>query len=241
MKKLYLTGIVNKYYLNGLTERVKIGIKDKIMTINFISAQKNIVGNIIAPNINIEDCEIGIYDTTQFLKLLNITDKFLTLEVEKKNGISNKLLIADNEYNLEYSLADLMLTPNIPTIEEPPYEMEADINSDFINKFIKARKALTADIFVVEAGINSEQENIIEFLLGGIDGYTNKINFNILANKPCIGGNPCKFPIDEFREILDNNKDLKSGKLFISEQGLLKIQFTGEEGEEVTYYLVGKE
>ena len=104
-----------------------------------------------------------------------------------------------------------------------------------------AKKALTTDTFVVEAGIDEDNNDIIKFLLGGIDNHTNKINFHIRANKSCIGGNISKFPINEFKEILDNNQNLKSGKLHISEQGLLKLDFLGEEGEKSTYFLVGKE
>jgi hypothetical protein len=241
MKKLYLISIIEKYYLNGLCERVQINIKNKTACIRFITAQKNIVGTIEAPNIILEDCEMGVYNTSQLLKLLNITDSFLTLQVEKKGKISNKLFIADNEYNLEYSLADIMLTPILPKIEEPTYELEADINIEFINKFIKAKKALDTDIFIIDSGIDTDSNNIISFLLGGTDNYTNKINFSIKATKSGIPGVPIKFPINEFKEILDNNKDLTFGKIYISEQGLMKVEFVGKENEKSTYFLVGKE
>jgi hypothetical protein len=242
MEKLYLTGVINKYYLKGFTERVKIVVKDKTANIKFITLQKNLVGNIVASNIDIEDCEVGIYDTTQLLKLLNITDKFLTIQVDKHKNISKKLLIADNNYNLEYSLADTLLIPMVPVIEEPNFDMEANIDNEFINKFIKAKKALDTDVFVVESSIDNELNNTINFILGGTENYTNKINFSIPASKAYNGnGTQSKFPIEEFKEILDSNEDLKTGKLFISEQGLMKIYFVGEKGEEITYFLVGKE
>jgi len=241
MKKLYLTSIIEKYYLNGLTERVKIVVKDKTATIKFIAAQKNVVGTITAPGIALDDCELGVYDTTQLLKLLNITDTFLTLKVEKQGKISTKLHVADNEYNLEYALADTMLTPLIPTVEEPEYELEADIDVEFVNKFIKARKALDTDLFIVDSGVDEDSNSVITFLLGGTDSYTNKINFNVKATKSGIAGAPTKFPINEFREILDNNRELTSGKLYVSQHGLMKVEFTGKEGEKATYLVVGKE
>jgi len=50
-----------------------------------------------------------------------------------------------------------------------------------------------------------------------------------------------KFPIGEFGEILAANKEPKTGILSVSEDGLLKIEFTNEEGVKATYLLVGKE
>ncbi len=62
MKKLYLEDVIEKYYLNGLVERVKIQIVDKTLYTKFISTQKNLVGVLEAPNIELQDCEFGIYD-----------------------------------------------------------------------------------------------------------------------------------------------------------------------------------
>ena len=83
--------------------------------------------------------------------------------------------------------------------------------------------------------------SVIKFLLGGNDSYTNKINFNVKETKSGIAGAPTKFPINEFREILDNNRELTSGKLYVSQHGLMKVEFIGKEGEKATYLVVGKE
>jgi len=84
MKKLYLLDVIEKYHLGGLVERVKISINNKTLTSNFIATNKNLIGKITAPNIELEDCEFGVYDTLQLLKLLGITDKLLILNIEKK-------------------------------------------------------------------------------------------------------------------------------------------------------------
>jgi hypothetical protein len=241
MKKLYLEDILEKYYLNGLVERVKITIKDKTLTTKFISSQKNLVGTIEAPNVELEDCEFGVYDTTQLLKLIGITDHFLILNVEKHGKIANKLLIADNEYNLEYALADIMLTPTVPTIDEPKYQMVADIHSELISKFLKASKALGTDIFVVEQSTNVDGNPAIKFTLGGAEGHTNKINFTLTTTTSSIPGHTIKFPIAEFSAILATNKESKSGTLSVNEDGLLKIEFESEEGVKSSYMLVGRE
>jgi hypothetical protein len=241
MKKLFLEDVIEKYYLGGLVERVKIQITDKTLYTKFISAQKNLVGVLEAPGITLPDCEFGVYDTSQLLKLIGITDHFLTLDVEMNKGIANKLLIADNEYNLEYALADTMLTPNIPAIDEPHYNMVADVNIEFIAKFLKAKKALGTDVFTIEQGKDTEDKQAMNFTLGGVDKYTNKVNFTLQTSTHSIPGAKMKFPIEEFGEILAANKEPKTGVLSVSEDGLLKIEFTNEEGVKATYILVGRE
>lgn len=241
MKKLFLEDVIEKYYLGGLVERVKIQVVDKTLTTKFISAQKNLVGVLEAPGITLPDCEFGVYDTSQLLKLIGITDHFLTLDVEVNKGIANKLLIADNEYNLEYALADTMLTPSVPSIDEPNYTMVADVNAEFIAKFLKAKKALGTDIFIVEQDKDVEDKPAIKFTLGGVDKHTNKINFTLQTSISTLPGIQIKFPIEEFGEILAANKEPKTGVLSVSEDGLLKIEFTNEEGVKSTYLLVGRE
>jgi hypothetical protein len=241
MKKPYLQDVIEKYYLGGLVERVKIQITDKTLTTKFISAQKNLVGVLEAPGITLPDCEFGVYDTSQLLKLISITDHFLTLDVEVNKGIANKLLIADNEYNLEYALADTMLTPSVPSIDEPTYQMVADVNEEFIAKFLKAKKALGTDVFIVEQGIDHEEKQAMKFTLGGVDKHTNKVNFTLPTTLSSVPGVQLKFPIEEFGEILAANKEIATGTLSVSEDGLLKIEFTNEEEVKVTYLLVGRE
>ena len=55
MKKPYLQDVIEKYYLGGLVERIKIQITDKTLTTKFISAQKNLVGVLEAPGITLPD------------------------------------------------------------------------------------------------------------------------------------------------------------------------------------------
>jgi hypothetical protein len=241
MKKLYLSNVIEKYHLGGLVEKIKINISNKILEAKFIASNKNLIGNLYAPDIEIDDCSFGIYDTSQLLKLINITDQLITVGIDKQGKTVNKLTIADSEYNLEYALSDIMLTPSIPVFDEPDYEIEAPLNREFIDKFIKAKKALDTDLFIVMSDRDEIGNNILSFKLGGSEKYTNKINFYIPTIKQSIIGQPVKFPIAEFNEILLANKVFKKGTLLVSEQGLLKIEFETEENVKVSYVLVGKE
>ena len=111
MDKQLLTSVIEKYYLNGINEKVKWTVKDKKVQILFTSQLKDLAGSVEADEFDLEDCTLGIYDTNKLLKLVGITNQFIQLNVETKNGTSTKLNIADMEYDLTYHLADLRMMP----------------------------------------------------------------------------------------------------------------------------------
>jgi hypothetical protein len=81
----------------------------------------------------------------------------------------------------------------------------------------------------------------MKFTLGGVDKHTNKVNFTLPTTLSSVPGAQMKFPIEEFGEILAANKEIATGVLSVSEDGLLKIEFTNDEGVKATYLLVGRE
>ena len=92
-----------------------------------------------------------------------------------------------------------------------------------------------------EGGADAEGEKAMKFTLGGTEGYTNKINFTLPTLVHGRVGKITKFTLEEFNEILLANKEFKAGKLSISVDGLLKLEFINEEGVIASYILVGKE
>jgi len=240
MDKLHLLSTLEKYYLNGIVEKIKLQVKDKNITIKFVAPNKDLVGYVSASEFDLEDIEVGVYDTSQLLKLINITNHFLTLDIVKQHNIPTKLLIADNEYNLDYILADTTMIPNAPTVTEPEYAIESNIDIEFINKFIKAKKAIDTEIVSVDANYDENNTKVVRFTLGGNEGYNNKIQFSIPAIYEGIHPQQLQFNVNYIREILDNNKDLTFGRLRISGEGLMRLDFTSEKGTSF-YLLVAKE
>ena len=72
VNKLVLQSVINKYYL-GEVESVKWKIQDKVLTIDFMSINKEVIGNITHTDIDIEDSNLAIFDTKKLLNLVNIT------------------------------------------------------------------------------------------------------------------------------------------------------------------------
>ena len=69
INKLVLSGTINKYYL-GENESVKWSTKDNVLTIDFMSINKEVIGQVVQENFDMEDSELSVFDTK---KLLNLT------------------------------------------------------------------------------------------------------------------------------------------------------------------------
>ena len=239
MQKQTLTSVIDKYHLNGIVESVKWNIKDKNITVDFITPMKNLVGKVISPNFDLDDTDLGIYNTSQFNKIVKIMDNKVVLGLIKSPyGKPLELTLADNQYDLNYYLSDLMLIESVPAINEPAsYDAEANIDSDFISKFANAKKAL-GDVkqFTIKDELNSENMKDLVIVIGDGNGYANKIKFKT----PCesmFGLNELPFPADVMMELLKANEEADSGTIQISQEGLMKVSFK-EESIESVYYLV---
>jgi hypothetical protein len=76
----------------------------------------------------LEDSTIAISNTTQLNKLIGITNGYLDLKYEKINKFITKLIIADNQFTLNYALADTMI---IPKAGEVTGEMSWNIEAPY--------------------------------------------------------------------------------------------------------------
>ena len=66
INKLVLQSVINKYYL-GENESVKWKIKDKVLTIDFMSLNREVIGKVIHNKFDVEDSELAIFDTKKLL------------------------------------------------------------------------------------------------------------------------------------------------------------------------------
>jgi hypothetical protein len=242
MEKQLLTSVIEKYYLGGIHEKVKWTIKDKKVTILFTSQTKDLAGSIEADEFDLEDCTIGVYDTNKLLKLIGITNQFIQLGVETKNGTSTKLSIADNEYDLVYHLADLrMMSTETMVLDESQIDFNYlfTIDSDFIERYNKAKKALGSDEVKVQALINDSGDKGIYFTIGGKTSHDNKVAFQTSTSTFEIPSPEFLYNADYLLEIFANNKGA-NGVGYFDENGILKLEFVDEKEIKALYYLPPK-
>ena len=236
MDKKLLVQLIESFYLNGLATQVKFKVKNNEAHIKFATDNKDCIGEIKAP-VQLEDCEIGIFNTAQLLKLLNITNEYIELKLEKQGNHFLKIHISDNQFDLSYNLSDLGLIQDpgvVPNL--PPYDLEFNINFDFTQKYIKAHNALDKPPrFEIGVTKDFQNEDVVNFMVGDKSTYSNKVNFTeigTITNKI----KPVAFNAVNFREIISVAKN-SIGKAYLFKDGLLKINLQ-EEGVTSEYFLV---
>lgn len=240
ISKLELQAIINKYYLGGIVESVKWVMKDKNLNIRFMSPSKDMLGELKFKEINLHDVELAIFNTSQLNKLISITKGTLLLEVNTLNNISTHLAISDSQFDLVYALADVRLISKVAKVEEPKsYAVELDLEVEHISALIKAKNALPdIDHMIISNNINLNGDTILDFIFGNPGDYTNKITYSI----PSVINTPLCLPFncDVFKEILNANANPEMGRISISSEGLMKLEFKIGNLETV-YYMVRKQ
>ena len=239
MEKQALVSIIDKYYLNGIGEKVKWTVKDNSVTIKTFSPTKDMVGVVTAP-FEFPDSEFVIFDTSKFLKLVGICNQFLTMDIQLEGKIATKLLIADSEYNLEYALANLMLAPNVNfTVSEFESDYEFDVDTELINNWIKAKKALNSDTTILKAYTDEDGVPKVNFTLGEPEGHSNKIQFEIPISSLVVDSTTLKFNADYLKAIFDANYSA-TGKAYVSNDGAMKLEFEDEEKQKSSYIILAR-
>jgi hypothetical protein len=239
INKLDLVANIERYYLNGTVESVKWNVASNKLNIDFVSPNQDLVGHVEC-NIELEDGTIGIFNTSSLLKMLSILDMDILINVEKQHKVPTKLQIEDSNFSLQYSLADPFIIQTTPAISEPEYDIEFNIDSEFIMRFAKAKGALGSnikEIFRVSTAINDDGNKIVKLILGEPTSHSNKVEFTTEASFNEIHTGQLSFNSAYVKEILNASKnDMTEAKGYISTQGLLKISITNENGVAV-YYL----
>ena len=231
ISKSQLTSVISKYYLNGLNNQVKWRIKDKQLTI--YAGEAGRVCKVVLNNFQIEDAEIGVFDTNKLSKLISITNGDLVLTLEKLKAIYTKLHIADENFDLTYSLADTLILGKNTYYNDPDegYEVELDLSPEDIDHLIKAKNALSdVDNMIITTNIDFDGNNICEIIFGDNTGFSNKISYKMNGNiKDATISIP--FNSDIFKDILNEYKDQNQGSLKLSKSGILKFNFNSDEIE----------
>tara|TARA_Y100000389_G_scaffold202104_1_gene246546 strand:+ start:885 stop:1607 length:723 start_codon:yes stop_codon:yes gene_type:complete len=228
INKSQLTSIISKYYLNGLNNQVKWRIKDNTLTI--YAGESGRVCKVVLNNFQLEDAELGVFDTNKLSKLISITNGDLMISLEKIKAVYTKIHIADLNFDLTYSLADILILGKNTYYEDPEeWEVDLTLEPEDIDRLIKAKNALgDVNSMLITTTTDFDGNNICEFIFGDNTGFSNKISYKIQGN---ITESDIQIPFDSniFKDILNSNKDMFKGQLKLSTTGILKLNFTSEE------------
>lgn len=238
INKLTIQSVINKYYL-GTNEAVKWEINNNFLNVDFMTPTKDVIGSVSCNNFELEDSKLAIYDTKKLSSLISICNGDLLLELDKNGAIYTKLKISDLNFNLNYALSDPLLINKVGEVNIADWVVELDLTQEDVDNIIKAKSALSQiDNMLVTTSTNLDGEDVVEFVFGDESGHNNKITYQVLGK---IQETDIKLPFnsDTFKTILQANKDMGGGKLYLSSMGLMKMEFESEDINS-EYFMVRK-
>jgi hypothetical protein len=233
MNKNNLLKFIQKYSLGGLIESVAWNAEGTKLSVRFISDDKTLLGEVEYNAYTSTPMNVGIYTTSLLKNMIGVLDNDLTLKVDKAGDKSVSLKLSSEETETSYQLADLGVIPPVPDLKTlPDFGIAIDMASNMIDKFIKAKGALSdVDTFTIftEAGD-------LKMAIGYSSISTNRVTFT--AQKDYAETvKPISFSAKYLKEILTANKEATSAKLKVSTDGLSNVEFQIDDFV-CKYYLV---
>jgi hypothetical protein len=233
MNKNNLLKFIQKYSLGGLIESVAWNAEGTKLSVRFISDDKTLLGEVEYNAYTSTPMNVGIYTTSLLKNMIGVLDSDLTLKVDKAGEKSVSLKLSSEETETSYQLADLGVIPPVPDLKTlPDFGIAIDMASNMIDKFIKAKGALSdVDTFTIFT-----EGGDLKMAIGYSSISTNRVTFT--AQKDYAETvKPISFSAKYLKEILTANKEATSAKLKVSTDGLSNVEFQIDDFV-CKYYLV---
>ena len=233
MNKQNLLRFIQKYSLGGLIESVAWNAEGTKLSVRFISDDKTLLGEVEYNAYTSTQMNVGIYTTSLLKNMIGVLDNDLTLKVDKAGDKSVSLKLSSDETETSYQLADLGVIPPVPDLKTlPDFGISIDMASNMIDKFIKAKGALSdVDTFTIFT-----EGGDLKMAIGYSSISTNRVTFT--AQKDYAETvKPISFSAKYLKEILTANKEATSAKLKVSTDGLSNVEFQIDDFV-CKYYLV---
>jgi hypothetical protein len=232
MEKSKLQSLINRYYLAGNCEAVKLKENAEGINCELIDMDQTVVGKIQWKTTPFMKGELGINHTGALIKMLSALGENIEIDVKDAAGKNYAMKISEGKTEATFMLADTTVIPAVPSINaEPAYQIEIPVNEEFITRFIKAKNALPdAKNFAVQV-----KSGTIRFIINYSTVNADNITFEV-GSTTSADMEPVCFSADKLKEVLVANRG-DSGKLHVSPDGLARIDFTGADFES-SYWLV---
>ncbi len=233
MNKHILTRFISKYNLNGNVSSVVINSKDDTLSTRFITGDKSLLGELKLDNWTFEDANLGVYDTEQLSKLLDVLSDDIEIKLKSFDTKAVALEVSDDYAKVNYMLSDLSVINQPPELKQlPEFQVKIKVDTKFITKFIAGKGALPdTDTFTVVT-----DNDTVKVVIGYSAINTNRVTLPV-ETETFEDINRVSFNANLFKEVLSANKECESALLEVSEQGLSRISFNIDDYS-VVYYLV---
>ena len=217
MKKSNLTSLVEKYSLNGNIESVVWKTTNKNTTVELAHPDKTLIGTVTLKDSDIEDSELGIFDTTKLTQMLSVLESDFMLNIKKIENKPFLIELKDSKFSMNFVPADVDVIPKGASLKQlPPFETEITIDDSFVDSFSKATKALNEGITAFICNDNS-----VDVVVGYSSATNvNTVKFNIDPVR--TETNTSRFKTDYLKSVLLCNRGIP-GKLEIASKAASKV------------------
>ena len=236
MQKSKLDRFIQKYNLGGNVNSVKWKSSGDTLTTSFVTPDKSLLGNVKVDKFQFESAELGVYQTDQLQKLLNVLSDNIDLSLVKVDDKAISMKVKNGPLSVDYVLSDLSVITDPPALKKlPDFQTVIKLDSNFINSFIKGKSALSdVDMFTI---VNNSKENQVNVIIGYSESTnTNRVNIPVETTSSGLT-DPITFNANLFKEVLVANKECTSAVLEVSNEGLAKVNFKIDDYDS-TYFIV---
>lgn len=233
MNKNNLLKFIQKYSLGGLIESVAWNAEGTKLSVRFISDDKTLLGEVEFNAFTSTPFNVGIYTTSLLKNMIGVLDNDIALKVDKAGDKAVTLKLSSDDTETSYQLADLGVIPPVPDLKAlPDFGIEIDMTSQMVDRFIKAKGALSdVDTFTIFT-----EGGDLKLAIGYSSISTNRVTFTAIKG---FDGEvkPISFSSKYLKEILTANKEATNAKLKVSIDGLSHVEFQIDDFV-CKYYLV---
>ncbi len=233
MQKSKLTRFIQKYNLGGEVNSVKWSSDGDNLSTSFVTPDKSLLGSVKVDKFPFEDAEIGVYQTDQLKRLINVLGDDVSLDLTKFGDKAVSLKVKHGTTSVDYVLSDLSVISDPPQMKRlPEFGTKIKLDRKFIDTFVKGKGALSGvDTFsIVKSGDGCE------VVIGYSSTNTNRVNIPVESDS-CDVDTPITFNANLFKEVLVANRECSSAVLEVSTEGLAKVNFKIDDFDS-TYYVV---
>ena len=221
MNKITLNTFIQKYNLGGNVNSVKWTSDGTKLSTRFISGDKSLLGVLELDKQSLPTFDVGVYDTAQLQKMLNVMMDSIDLTLTEVEGNPVAFHMKDSNKSSDYVLAALGVIPDVPELKKlPEFDTLVTLDAQFMDSFIKGNSSLAdVDHFAVKP-VNGG----VEFVIGYSDMNSNRISIKVNSGAVSLD-KEINFNANLFSQILSCNKECSKAELQISSTGLSHIEF----------------
>lgn len=244
MKKENIIDFINRFYLQGVLTKdssgdwypVEIVVQDNVAKVSVKTSDTSVLC-VVDQNLELPDGTFVLGNVKQFLSMVQAFGTELNLELKMdRQSYNNIMRLKDDNLEATVALADPQVIENRPNLNKTPDpDLTFTLKKDFIERFIKAKKALNDSKYF--AVFPDNMTNTVDFIVNySQDQNTNNIKVTNKEVEIINEFEPLFFDANNFTAILQENSDFRTGQVSVSSKGLMAMNFKGEDWES-NYYL----